>query len=149
MAIIKLVDSGYQLIPIGWHTFCVVEANYNEDFGKLEVTLQNKEGQKHIEKFSLMDVNGEPNEGAYRAFSYFAKTCLNDYSITSVDEQDLVGKYIRAEVKHVEGTKINARTGKKYVNANLGDKEPAFGFDDALEKKGYGLSNDEEFLDFI
>lgn len=129
MARIKLMDTSYQKISEGFHVFQVVGVNYDEDFGKLDVTLQNKSGQKHIEKFWLMDISGEPNVKAYWAFSLFAKLCLQDNEVTDIDEKDLIGTFIRAEVKYVEGSKINERTGKKYVNAKLERKEMASSFD--------------------
>lgn len=83
----------------------------------------------HVERFSLTKKNGEINEGALNAFSYFAHTALNDYSIEDFDTDDLIGRYIRAEIVHTTSDVINEKTGKPYINVNLGDKEPATGFD--------------------
>ena len=85
MAKIKLTDGGFTLIPEGVTTFKIVGATYEEDFGKLEVELQTKNGQKHVERFSLVTDDGEVNEGATKAFSYFAKTALNNYNIDEID----------------------------------------------------------------
>lgn len=128
-------NTGFILIPEGFHVFKVVDVDMSkyDGFGKIEVKLETANGQKHSERFSLLNAKGEVNEGALNAFSYFARTVLNDYKAEDIDPAELVGHFIRAEVKHVESTTINERTGKPYINVNLGDKEPALGFDDASE----------------
>jgi hypothetical protein len=132
MARINLSKStGFTLIPKGFHVFKVVDVDMSkyDGFGKIEVKLETANGLKHSERFSLLNTKGEVNEGALNAFSYFARTVMNDYKAEDIDPAELVGHFIRAEVKHVESTTINERTGKPYVNVNLGDKEPALGFD--------------------
>ena len=127
--------NGFTLIPEGFHVFKIVEVDMSkyDDYGKIAINLETVNGQKHTERFSLTDNKGELNEKAYNAFSYFCRTALNDYKNDDIDTDDLIGRYIRAEVKHVESTTINERTGKPYVNVNLGDKEPALGFDGASD----------------
>ena len=124
-------NTGFTLIPEGFHVFKVVDVDMSkyDDYGKVEVKLETANGQKHSERFSLLNAKGEVNEGALNAFSYFSRTVLNDYKAEDIDPAELVGHYIRAEVKHVESTTINDRTGKPYINVNLGDKEPALGFE--------------------
>ena len=92
--------------------------------------MVNAQGMKHTENFSLMDNNGEPNEKALNAFSYFAKTALNDFTVEDIDHTDIIDHYIRAEVVH---TKMPSRKDptKTVTFANLGDKSPADGFDEA------------------
>ena len=121
----------FTLIPEGYHVFKIVEVDLSkyEDYGKIAINMETANGLKHTERFSLTDNKGEMNEKAYNAFSFFCRTAFNDYKNDDIDTDDLIGRYIRAEVKHVESTTINERTGKPYVNVNLGDKEPALGFD--------------------
>lgn len=123
----------FTLIPEGYHVFKIVEVDMSkyDDFGKIAINMETANGQKHTERFSLTDNKGELNEKAYNAFSYFCRTALNDYKNDDIDTDDLIGRYIRAEVKHNESTTINERTGKPYINVNLGEKEPALGFDGA------------------
>ena len=128
MAKIGLTE-GFTLIPEGWHVFKIVSVDYNEDYGKMAVTMQTESGQRHIERFSLLNKMGEPNEGAMNAFSFFAKTALNNYKIREIDEQDLVGHYMRCNVEH-EDVPSNKGNGKMITFARLADKEPADGFDD-------------------
>ena len=68
--------------------------------------------------------------GQLRRFSYFAKTALNDYTLTEIDHEELVGHYIRCEVDHEE-IESNKTPGKMLKFVRLGDKEPADGFDEA------------------
>ena len=123
-------NTGFTLIPEGFHVFKIVDVDMSkyDNYGKIEVKMETANGQKHSERFSLLNNKGEVNEGALNAFSYFARTAMNDYKADDVDPSEMIGHYIRAEVKHVVSDKINERTGKPYVNANLGDKEPALGF---------------------
>ena len=112
MAKIGLTE-GFTLIPEGTHVFKITEVNYKEDFGKMEVVMQTAKGQKHIERFSLLNKDGEPNQGGLNAYSYFAKTA----------------HYIRCEVEHEEA-ESNKTPGKMLKFVRLGDKEAADGFDE-------------------
>lgn len=128
MARIPMV-SGFVLIPEGSYVFRITGAKYDETFGKLEVYMETQKGLKHTERFSLMNKNGEPNERALAAFSFFAKTALQDYRMNSIDHTDLVGHYIKAQVVHttMPSTKDPSKTS---TFANLGDKWPANGFEE-------------------
>lgn len=133
MAKINLSE-GFTLIPEGTHVFQITEVNYKEDFGKMEVTMRTAKGQKHVERFSLLNKDGEPNDGGLNAFSYFAKCAMNDFTISDLDEQELVGHFIRCGVEHeeVESTK---KPGKFLKFVRLVDKEPADGFDEPVQEK--------------
>ena len=119
MAIIKLSEATFSLIPEGVTVFKVVEVDDSkyEDFGKLAVKLQTAKGQAHTETFTIVKANGELNEGALKAWSYFARTCLNNYSVDEIDSHDIVGCYLKATVKHEEFTFTKGdkagQTGKK------------------------------------
>ena len=123
MARIPLTN-GFTLIPEGTYVFKITKVDYDETFGKMEISLITKDGKKHTERYSLLNANGEINEGALNAFSYFAKTALNDYTLSDIDEQDLVGRYIKAEVVHNQ-QQSKRNNGKMMTFANLGDKAPA------------------------
>ncbi len=130
MAKIKLSEGGYTPIPEGTHIFKITKVTYDEDFGKLEAEMIIASGQKHTERFSLIKDDGEINEGALNAFSYFAKTALNDYNLDEVDHNELVGKYIKADVTH---NKVPSKKDPKKMMtfSQLGDKYPADGFDES------------------
>lgn len=123
------LSAGFTPIPKGTHVFKIVEVNYKEDFGKMEIIMQLASGQKHTERFSLLNANGEPNQGGLNAFSYFAKTALNDYTLTEIDHEELVGHFIRCDVDYEE-VESNKTPGKMLKFVRLGDKEPADGFDE-------------------
>jgi hypothetical protein len=137
MAKIKLSEGGFTLIPEGTTTFKIVAVDYNEDFGKMKIDLQTKSGAKHTENFSLQTKSGEINDGALKAFSYFAKTALNDFSLEEIDHEDLVGCYITATVKHEE-FESNKEPGKMLKSARLNDYAVAIGF-------GAESKNEEKF----
>lgn len=127
MAKIGLTE-GFSLIPEGTHVFQITAVNYKEAFGKMEVTMQTQGGSKHIERFSLLKANGEPNEGALNAFSYFAKTALNDFSLTEIDHEDLLGCFIECDIEHdVQPNKNKPDTTITF--ARLADKRPSDGWE--------------------
>lgn len=150
MAKIKLTDGGFTLIPEGVTTFKIVAASYDEDFGKLEVELQTKNGQKHVERFSLVTNDGEVNEGATKAFSYFAKTALNNYNLDEIDEQDLVGCYITATVKHETYTRTKGqRKGEEATAVRLNDYAVAVGFGGGSAADADTDDEDDDLDDFL
>lgn len=123
------LSEGFTLIPEGTHVFKITAVNYKEAFGKLEITMQTQSGAKHIERFSLLKTDGSPNEGALNAFSYFAKTALNDFSLTEIDHEDLVGCFIECDVEH--DVQLNKNKPDKTVTfARLADKRPSEGWEE-------------------
>ena len=131
MAKMKLSESTFTLIPEGVTTFKVMEVNDEkyEDFGKLEVKLQTVKGETHIERFALTKANGELNEGALKAWSYFARTCLNNFSADEIDTQDIVGCYITATVKHETYTRTKGdKAGTEATTVRLNDYTSTSGF---------------------
>lgn len=151
MAKIKLAEGGFSLIPEGVTTFKIVEVEYDEDFGKMKVNMQTKSGAKHTETFSLLDKKGEVNEGALKAFSYFAKTALNNYELDEIDETDLIGCYITATVKHEE-FESNKTPGRMLKSARLNDYTVAAGFgtgEKKLKDKDVEDDTDDDLDDFL
>ena len=142
MATIQLT-SGFTVCPEGEHIFRIYKVEYNQDFGKLNISLVNAQGITHVERFSLINVSGEPNERAYNAFSYFAKTALKDPSRTAIDPNELVNHYIKAKVVHtvLPSTK---EQGKTMTFANLSDKWAADGFDTTPVAKALTLGTEQE-----
>ncbi len=131
MAKMKLSESAFSLIPEGTTIFKVVEVDDSkyEDFGKLAVKLQTAKGETHTETFSLVKKSGELNEGALKAWSYFARTCLNNFQADEIDTQDIVGCYIQATVKHETYTKTKGdNAGEEGKAVRLNDYTTATGF---------------------
>ena len=122
------MTGGFQIMPEGEQVLKITKAEYDEDFGKAIFTLENVKGQTCQERFSLLMQDGSPNERALGAFSFFAKTALNNFDIEDVDPEELVGRYIRAEVIHNKVPSSKDPT-KTMTFVNLGDKSPASGFD--------------------
>ena len=130
MAKVTLSKGGFTLIPEGVHTFKVVEVDDSkyEDFGKITVKLQTAKGQSHSEQFSLLK-NGEVNEGALKAWSYFARTCLNNFNAEEIDTQDIVGCFITATVKHEKFTRTKGENaGSEGTSVRLNDYTVATAF---------------------
>lgn len=122
------MTAGFQRIPEGVHVLKITKAEYDEDFGKVTFTLENVKGLSCQERFSLLNQDNTPNEKALGAFSFFAKTAMNNFDLVDVDPVELVGRYIRAEVIHNQVPSIKD-PNKTVTFVNLGEKSPADGFD--------------------
>lgn len=155
MAKIKLSAGGFSIVPEGVTVFKVMEVDDSkyEDFGKLVVKLQTASGQTHNEQFSLTKANGELNEGALKAWSYFARTCLNNFNADEIDTQDIVGCYIQATVKHETYTRTKGeKAGTEGTAVRLNDYTVATGFggtsraEDPVEDEGDDLDDLDDFL---
>lgn len=123
------LTGGFTPLPEGMYVFRVKSAEYKEQFGKLKLVFETKDGKTHTEQFNLLDDKGQPNEGAYNAFSYLARTLLDDFDRDEIDEQELVGRYVKCAIEH---NVVPAKDGNgTRTFAHLGrDKEVAYGFDE-------------------
>lgn len=142
MAQIKMT-SGFTVCPEGVHIFRIYKVDYDQDFGRITVYLVNAKGITHQERFSLYNNAGEINEKACNAFSFFAKTALNDFSLESIDHNDLVNHYIKAKVAHTV-VPSNTDPSKNVTFANLSDKWSADGFDTTPVSRALTLGNEVE-----
>lgn len=142
MANITLTNS-FAVCPEGRHIFRIYRVDYDKDFGKLAIYLVNAQGLTHIERFSLMYQSGEINSKAYNAFSFFAKTAMNDFTLESIDHAELVNHYIGCEITHtvVPSTKDPA---KSITFTNTGEKWVADGFDTKPVAKALSLGNESK-----
>lgn len=137
------MTSGFMLIPEGTYVFRIYDATYDEEFGKIEIKLVTAQGMTHTERFSIKDNNDELNEKALNAFSYFAKTAMNDFELEDIDPEELIDHYIEAEVVHTQSPSRKDPT-KNLTFANLGDKAPADGFDTEPTERAISLGRSEE-----
>lgn len=142
MANISLT-SGFSICPEGRHIFRIYRVDYDKEFGKLAIHLVNAQGVTHIERFSLMDKSGEMNSKACNAFSFFAKTAMNNFSLESIDHTELIGHYIGGEITHSHLPSRNDPT-KSVTFANIGEKWVADGFDTTPVAKALSLGNESE-----
>ena len=150
MAKMKLSEATFKLIPEGITTFKVMEVDDSkyEDFGKLEVKLQTAKGETHVERFTLVKANGDVNEGALKAWSYFARTCLNNFQADEIDTQDIVGCYITATVKHETYTRTTGdKAGTEATTVRLNDYTTASGFGGSVKAEADDIEDDFDDLD--
>lgn len=149
MAKMKLAESTFKLIPEGVTTFKVVEVDDTkyEDFGKIAVKMQTAKGETHTERFTLIKSNGELNEGALKAWSYFARVCLNNFSADEIDTQDIVGCYMTATVKHETSQGKGENADKTYTNVRLNDYTTASGFSNSSTAEPVNDMEDDDLDD--
>ena len=144
MATIQMTGNSFKVCPEGRHIFRIYKVDFNPDFGKIVVYLVNAQGITHRENFSLYRADGSMNDSACNAFSFFARTALNDYSREAIDHTELVNHYIGAEVAHKVQPNKNDPT-KTVTFANLvGEKWVANGFDTTPVAKALTLGTETE-----
>ena len=128
MATIPLTNGGFTIMREGIQVLRIYGIEYKETFGNLTIYLINAQGETMRETFRFKNATGGTNEGAMNAFSYFAKTAMDDYYLTDIDPETLVNHYIRCEVIH------NDSNGRTF--ANLGrEKSVAYQFDEPATKE--------------
>lgn len=132
MSKITLTGTTFALVPEGVHVFQITKVSYKEEYGKMEITMKTKNGYQHIERYSLLKGNGEVNEPALNAYSYLAKTALQDFNLVEIDTEDIVGKFIKAEVVH-ERVPSTSDPSKEMVFCRLASKTMSDGYEDAPE----------------
>ena len=144
MATIQMTGSPFTVCPEGRHIFRIYKVDFNPDFGKVVIHMVNAQGITHRENFSLYRADGSMNDGACNAFSYFARTALNDYSREAIDHTELVNHYIGAEIAHTVQPNRNDPT-KTVTFANLtGEKWVAHGFDTPAVARALTLGTEAE-----
>lgn len=137
------MTSGFMVIPEGTYIFRIYDVSYDEEFGKIVIKLVTADGMTHTERFSIKDSNDELNEKALNAFSYFAKTAMNDFELEDIDPEELIDHYIEAEVVHSK-VPSNKDLSKSLTFANFGDKAPADGFDTEATERAMTMGRSEE-----
>lgn len=138
---IKLSENtGFTIIPEGEYIFKVEDVEYDKDFGVIELYLTTKNGMKHKERFKLIGNDGEVNRSALNAFSYTARVLMNDFSLKEIDHRDLIGRYMKAEVKH-NVVPSSKDPSKNLTFVNLGDKYPADGFEEDSDEEDVSLDD--------
>ena len=109
MAMIPLT-AGFKEPENGVQVLKIVDVTYKEDYGKLIINLENEKGNRLTEYYSLLTKTGETNTKALNAFSYLAKTALQDVTRSEIDETELIGCYIKAEVYSQQATNKDGLT---------------------------------------
>ena len=127
------MTGGFSPMDEGVQVLRIYGVDYNEKFGNLTLYLVNAKAQTMRETFRFKGKDGKPNEGAMNAFSYFAKTAMDDFEMEDVDPMDLIDHYIQVEVIHQDSN------GRTY--ANLGrDKAVAYEFDESPDPKALTMT---------
>lgn len=132
------MTGGFALVPEGTHVFRIYNVDYDPTFGKLLVHMVTAQGITHRERFGLMKSDGTMNDGACNAFSFFAKTALNNFGLAEIDHADLINHYIKAEVTHIE-VDSTKEEGKKLTFPKLNNFSPADAFETAPVPKALTL----------
>lgn len=125
---IKLAESKFVQIPEGVQVLKITEVDYNAKFGNMKVTMVNDGGIKHVETFRFVTSSGKTNQGGINVFSYFARTAFNNYKLQEINEEELVGCFIKVNVTYdIQPNKNDPSKTVTFVR--LGKFQPALGFD--------------------
>lgn len=142
MATIQMTARTFRVCPEGKHIFRIYQVDFNQDFGQVVVHMVTAQGDTHRETFRLMRADGSMNDGACDAFSFFARTALNDYSREEIEHTELVNHYIGAEVVHnVQPNRNDPTKTVTFVNLT-GEKWVAEGFDTTPVPKALTLGTE-------
>ena len=142
MATIQMTGSTFTVCPEGRHIFRIYKVDFNQDFGKVAVYMVNAQGNTIIQNYGLMNADGTMNNSVCNAFSYFARTALNDFTREEIDHTELVNHYIGAEVVHkVQPNKTDPTKTVTFANL-VGDKWVANGFDTTPTKRALTLGTE-------
>ena len=142
MATIQMTGNNFTVCPEGRHIFRIYKVDYNPDFGKVVVYMVNAQGNTVIQNYGLMNADGTMNQSICNAFSFFARTALNDFSREAIDHTELINHYIGAEVVHkVIPQKDDPSKTVTYANL-YGEKWVAHGFDTTPVAKALSLGTE-------
>lgn len=117
---IKLSQSNGMFIKEGGKKILlqITKANYDQEFGKVELEFKNERGEIINENYNLMTNDGSINEPALKAFSYFTRVAMGDWGIQEVEEEELIGQWLRADIKMTKGSKPD-KDGNTIYFANI------------------------------
>lgn len=107
MAKINLAESnGAFISQPGKNVLLVVtKSKYDQEYGKVEMTLENENGEIVSNNFGLIDNDGSINDGALKAFSYFSRVAVGDWGRDDIEDEELIGCFVRADIEMVKGKK--------------------------------------------
>jgi len=106
------LTSGFALMEEGIQILKITKVEFKEDFGKLNLTMENVQGRKHFERFSFVDKDGNSNDAACSAFSAFARSAIHDPSLSEVEPEDLLGCFVKGEISYRTYTDNNGKEKK-------------------------------------
>lgn len=119
----KLVEGGFQPIPAGEQVVRIKEIDESEyeKFDKLVVVIEDAAGRTARINFNFVNNDGEPNDTAEFVYSRMCRAAMGDETLDEVDTADLIGKFVRVEIQHTEGSK-----GGTFANVKkwIGPGEP-------------------------
>lgn len=119
----KLIETGFQPIPEGEQVVRIKEIDESEyeKFNKLVVVVEDSAGRTARVNFNFVNNNGSPNDIAEFVYARMARAAMGDETLDEVSTQDLIGKFVRVEIIHTEGSR-----GGTFANVKrwIGPGEP-------------------------
>lgn len=97
---VKLSDKVFTVCPEGEHLFRISKVVVDEEFQLINLTLTTPDGYTDMERYQLINSDGEINDGAVGAFSILARAALQMGNVEEIDPKILLNHYIKATVTH-------------------------------------------------
>lgn len=103
----KAVESTYQPILEGEQVVRIKEIDESqyEKFDKITIVIEDAAGRTARENLTFVNPDGSPNEIADFIFTRIGRAALGDETLDEIDTNDLIGKFVRVEIEHNEGSK--------------------------------------------
>lgn len=103
------------LIPEGRTMLKIVDALYDEEFGKVTLTFATQEGKTTKQYYDLLTEDGAYNEKGNNALGYVSKMALSvsdeEMEEIEIEIDELINCFVDAEITHYK-----ASSGKTYIN---------------------------------
>jgi len=119
----KQLNADFKLIPEGEQVVCITKVDESDyaKFQKLVVTVEDATGATARVNFNFVNDDGTPNDVAEGIYARMCRAALDDQTLDECDTDDLIGKFVKVEVQHNEGSK-----GGTFANVKkwLGPAEP-------------------------
>ena len=130
-------STGFKNIPEGRTILKIVSVDEKPQFDKVEVKLRNQEGLTMLQKYDTS------KEGGLNAYSFLARSAMDDFSLDEVEGDDLIGRFVEADVTHtvVESTKDEDKT---FTFVNIKNLKPSVGFEDEDDDEEMVEVDDED-----
>lgn len=125
-------------IKEGTYTLKVLNVTANEVNHRVMVTYQTEKGRRINEFFFLTKNDGTPNELSETFLTKLVQAALNNYDVDNVKLEDIIGKYIEADLSNRE-YEVN---GEKKQGINVYNKRPTNEtFEDKQEKSSIDVND--------
>lgn len=138
MAKIQLTGT-FPILPEGEYILKITNVLYNEVKDVVTVYFITQDNRPHKEPYYFKNREGKTNDAGINNFSKMVHDALQDYNITSIEHDEIIGRYLHCTIVHKE---YPDRYNNIQTSATIKEHSPANGFDDTSStENNYDLDN--------